>query len=354
MNKKFTTFFAGVIVLSLALVLTTTFFAQQLLFSGVSQDSTEILFDVYPGQTMFTVTNNLENMGLIKNKWLFYQYARLLGANARLKKGEYSLNQTMPADQIISVITSGKSVARNMTIIEGSTIYDVADVIEKLGIASRQDVLILVRDPVFIRQALGETQESLEGYLFPETYKVTKFDTLKDTLMQMTRRFLVVWSEFDAQARAIGWPRHKVITLASIVEKETGHEKDRTIVSSVFHNRIAKKMRLQTDPTVLYGLAVEKGFMPNNISKKDLQTPNRFNTYTIASLPPTPISNPGRMAIMATLNPARTNYLYFVSRNDGTTAFSESLVQHNKSVDKYQRNPKAREGKSWRDLKNKK
>lgn len=351
MNKQIKASLAGLTAFLVAVVITIAFFSHQFLNSGVSDNTTEVLFDVVPNQTMTTVADNLSAANLIKNRWMFFQYARFKGANAKLKKGEYALNQAMTPDQIIAVITSGKSVARNFTVVEGATIFDIADSIEKSGIATKIDFFNLIKDKDFITQVLGEPRESLEGYLFPETYKITKFDTLKEVVTQMVRRFQIVWAEFDAEAKAMGWNRNQVITFASIVEKETGHEKDRTVVSSVFHNRLKKKMKLQTDPTVLYGVAMLKGAMPNNISKLDLITPTRYNSYTNYGLPPTPISNPGRNAIAATLRPANTKYLYFVSRNDGTTAFSESLNQHNNAVNVFQVNPKAREGKSWKDLK---
>jgi UPF0755 protein len=351
LNKQVKASLVGVAVFVVAIAITVAFFSNQFLNSGVSADTTEVLFDVMPGQTMATVSDNLNNAGLVKNHWLFFQYTRFKGANAKLKKGEYALNQSMTPDQIIGVITSGKSVARNFTVVEGSNIFDLASLVEKNGIGTKAEFFKLANDKEFINQVLGEPRESLEGYLFPETYKITKFDTLKDVITQMVRRFQIVWAEFDAEAKAMGWNRNQVITFASIVEKETGHEKDRTIVSSVFHNRLKKKMRLQTDPTVLYGVAMNQGSMPNNITKLDLVTPTRYNTYTNYGLPPTPISNPGRNAIAATLKPATTKYLYFVSRNDGTTAFSESLNQHNNAVNVFQVNPKAREGKSWKDLK---
>ena len=358
MNKKIIAIVGSMTVFILAIVITFLFFSNQFIKTGVSNDKTEILFDVLPNQTMTTVSENLSQLNLIKNKWLFYQYAKIKGANSKLKKGEYSLNQTMTPDEIISVIISGKSVAHNLTVIEGANIFDIAELIEKNKIASKVEFFNLIKDKEFIKQTLGESHESLEGYLFPETYKITKFDTLKEVITQMTKRFLIVWSEFDTEAKKIGWTRNQIIILASIVEKETSFEKDRPLVSSVFHNRLQKKMRLQTDPTVLYGKAMLKisgantgaEYMPNNITKADLSMPTRFNTYVISALPPTPISNPGRAAIAATLKPANTKFLYFVSRNDGTTAFSENLKDHNTAVQNFQVNAKARQGKSWKDL----
>jgi UPF0755 protein len=334
----------------IAVASTVGFFSYQFLGLGPSDDATEILFDVAPGQTMGTVSANLESQKLIKNSWLFSKYSRLKGANTKLKKGEYALNQTMTPNQVLEVITSGKSVMRSLTIPEGKNIFDIADILEKNNYGTKQDFLKLVTDQEFIQSLLGEKLESLEGYLFPDTYKVTKFDSQKEIIQQMTTNFLNVYKEIEPLAKKLNWSRSKLITFASIVEKETGAASDRPIVSSVFHNRLRVNMKLQTDPTVLYGKAMLLGSMPNNITRADLQTPTRYNSYTNYGLPPGPISNPGRDAILAVINPATTKFIYFVSRNDGTTAFSETLGQHNAAVQKYQVNPQSREGKSWRDL----
>jgi UPF0755 protein len=326
------------------------FFGSQFLFSGPATDSTEILFDVLPGQAMTSVASNLESKQLIKNAWLFSKYCRFLGMNTKLKKGEYSLNRSMTPNQVLSVITSGKSVMRSLTIPEGKNIFDIADILEKNGYGPKADFLKLVKDSEFIQNLLGEKLESLEGYLFPNTYKVTKFDTQKEIAQQMVTHFLNVYKTIAPEAEKLNWSRNKLVTFASIVEKETGHSEDRNKVSSVFHNRLKLNMRLQTDPTVLYGKALMLGEMPNNISRADLQTPNKYNTYTNYGLPPTPISNPGRDALLASINPENTKYIYFVSRNDGTTAFSETLIQHNEAVKKFQQTAQNREGKSWKDL----
>lgn len=361
MNKKrnfilsATTFF--VVSVSIAL----TFFSYQFLRTGYSGDSTEVIFDVEPGQTLTAVAQNLENAKLIKNAKLFSWYSRYRGMNSKLKRGEYALNAAMTPDQILSVITSGKSVARNFTVVEGLNMWDIAELLEKHKYGTKQEALSLFRDKVFIQNVLGENLESLEGYLFPETYKVTKFDTQKDIITQMVKRFLTVYAEIQPDLAAFGkthphrlWNRNQHVTFASIVEKETGAKEERPLVSSVFHNRLDKKMRLQTDPTVLYGIAFIKGEMPNNITRLDLVTPTRHNTYTNYGLPPTPIANPGKEALLAALKPMPSKYLYFVSQNDGTHRFSESLEAHNAAVKTFQMDPKARAGKSWRDLNKKK
>lgn len=319
----------------------------------MSPDKTEILFDVSPGATLSQISQELQQKGLIRNSKAFQFYAKSQGLASQLKVGEYALSKNMSPDAMLAVLVSGKSVARAVTIAEGLNIFDVAEIFEKNKIGTREEFLQLVRDPIFIRSLLGEDLPSLEGYLFPETYKVTKFEGTRSVIAQMVKRFLSVWGEFEAQAQQKNWSRHKVITFASIVEKETGASFERPLVSSVFHNRLQKNMRLQTDPTVLYGMAMKMGRMPTNITKSDLLTPTPYNSYTNAGLPPTPIANPGRAAIAATLNPEPSKYIYFVSQNNGTHVFSETLEQHNRAVQQYQLNAKARENKSWRDLKEK-
>jgi UPF0755 protein len=173
--------------------------------------------------------------------------------------------------------------------------------------------------------------------------------TQEEILKAMVKRFQSAWGPNDEQkARELGLTRDQVITLASIVEKETGAPEERPIIAGVFHNRLAKKMRLQSDPTTIYGIwSKYKG----NLHKSDLLDPTPYNTYTVPALPAGPISNPGAEAIRATLNPAVHHYLYFVSKNDGTHIFTGTYEDHSKAVTQFQIDRKAREGKSWRDLK---
>lgn len=341
----------------LSLVLAIGFFSYQFLNSGYSSDAQDVLFDVNPGQSMSEVANNLETAKLIKNAKLFQWYSRYKNMNPKLKRGEYALNAAMTPDQVLAVITSGKSIARNFTVAEGLNMWDIAALLEKNGYGTKQEALDLFRDQTFINSLLGEKLESLEGYLFPETYKVTKFDTQRDIVSQMVKRFLKVYqdiqpeiAEFKKNFPQRKWSRNQLVTFASIVEKETGAKEERPLVSSVFHNRLDKNMRLQTDPTVMYGVALGRGEMPKNITKLDLQTPTKHNTYTNYGLPATPISNPGKEAFLATLKPQSSKFLYFVSHNDGTHQFSENYESHNAAVKTFQLDPKARSGKSWKDL----
>jgi len=175
----------------------------------------------------------------------------------------------------------------------------------------------------------------------------------------MVQRFLKTYKKIRNENRfqvdlAILPNRHSIVTLASIIEKETGAAEERPIISSVFHNRLNKKMRLQTDPTVIYGILDKTGVMTKNIRKKDLREPNKYNTYTFRGLPVGPIANPGKEALLAALQPEPTDFLYFVSRNQGTHVFSKNYRDHTNAVRRFQLNRAARKGKSWRDLKKKK
>lgn len=320
---------------------------------GASSDPSEVIYEISHGKPFNRVSRELEEMGLISNGTLFSVYAKLKGEASRMKMGEYALRRNMTPNEILSIITSGKSIGRFFTVSEGLNIFEIADLYQLGGFGTREDFLSLCRDPDFVKQLLGERHESLEGYLFPETYQVTKFTTTKELLQNMVRRFQDVYRETLRESEISGLNKHQIVTLASIIEKETGAPQERPSISSIFHNRMKKGMMLQTDPTILYGMAIEKGKMVLKISKSDILRPTRYNTYTIRGLPPGPISNPGREALLAAIKPAQTDFLYFVSKNNGTSIFSKDFAAHNRAVQKYQVDAKAREGKSWRDLKKK-
>lgn len=350
MNKKLKIFSFGIGSLLGAVIAVLLFFSYQILWSPISTDTTEIIFEVNPGSNLINISNKLFSYGLIRHSRIFQMYAKFKGQANKFKVGEYSLNRTMTPDQIMAVLVSGKSRTKSITISEGLNLYDIAELFEKHQIGTKAEFNKIVYDPVFIKSLLNENLTSLEGYLFPETYLYSKFDDVKSVITQMVKRFLQVWANIEPMATQLGWTRNQVVTFASIVEKETGAVHERPLVSSVFHNRLQKKMRLQTDPTVLYGMSLKLGKMPNNITKKDLLTPTSHNTYTNFGLPPTPIANPGKDALMATVQPAKTSYLFFVSQNNGTHVFSENIQQHNKAVQDFQLDRKARANKSWRDL----
>ncbi|AFX99831.1 endolytic transglycosylase MltG [Bdellovibrio bacteriovorus] len=326
------------------------YLAYQFTSSRPSDVAQDVVYEVTPGKGFATIAKELEEKGLVKNATFFNLFARFKGDRSKIKVGEYLLRTNMIPAEVLEAITSGKSIARSFTVSEGLSTYEIAELYEKQGFGTAESFMALVRDPALIQSLLGEKADSLEGYLFPETYMLTKYTDTKTLISNMVKRFLYVYNEVMAQAEIKSMTRNQVVTLASIIEKETGAPEERPLISSVFHNRLAKKMRLQTDPTVIYGKAAALGKIVINITRADLQTPTRYNTYVIYGLPPGPIANPGREAILAAVKPQESQYLFFVSQNDGTHVFSEDYKGHQRAVQKFQLDRKAREGKSWRDL----
>jgi UPF0755 protein len=272
-----------------------------------------------------------------------------------MKAGEYQVSASMTPIQILGVVTSGISLSHPITIREGDNLYEVADLLDSEHLAPKSEILRLGKDSDWVQSQLGESESTskarltLEGYLFPDTYNLNKTQTPEEILKLMIRRFKTVWiPEYSKRASELGMTRHQVLILASMIEKETGATEERPRISSVFHNRLQKKMKLQSDPTTIYGIWER---FDGNLHKADLLEPTPYNTYTVAALPAGPISNPGKAAIEAALNPLETEDLFFVSHNDGTHEFTRNFEAHQAAVRKFQLDRKAREGKSWRNLK---
>jgi UPF0755 protein len=263
----------------------------------------------------------------------FYYLARVSRLSQRLQAGEYLFTPGQTPYQILRTLAAGTTVRWAVTIPEGATIYQLADILAAGGWGERELFLKLVRDPEII--ARHEVRaESLEGYLFPDTYQLRRGQDPREIIRLMVERGKQVRQELgDLRNNEMGLSPHQVLTLASIVEKETAVPEERPLIARVFLNRLRLGMRLQTDPTVIYGLIDFNG----NLTRKDLQTPTPYNTYLINGLPPGPIANPGRAAIAAVLHPVADPSLYFVSKNDGTHHFSRDLAEHNRAVLKYQK-----------------
>jgi UPF0755 protein len=306
-------------------------------FLPPEQASREIVVAIPQGQSIAQTAELLEASGAIKSADAFMWAVKIRSKFRRqvnVKAGEQALDPSLSVWETISLLEKGNFKYYPFTVPEGRTMYDVAAAVQGAGLGSADDFLALCRDPAFI-SSLGIQAPTLEGYLFPETYSFPKGTPLKTVVKTMTDQFWKVWAKYEARAAAKNLTPAHVVTLASIVEKETGAAEERPLIASVFYNRLARKMRLQTDPTVIYGL------MPNfngNLTRADLESYSPYNTYVIEGLPPGPIANPGEAAIKAALDPAQGRYLYFVSKNDGTHHFSETLAEHNRMVNRYQRN----------------
>lgn len=327
--------------------------AMRFVGTAASADPTMVVFNVKSGQTLRDVAAQLENESLITDARKFRAYVRIKALGNKVRTGEYALRRNMSPREILRILSSGRSIEYVVTVSEGLNRFEISAIVDRLGIGTRAEFLRLTQDREFIKSVLGQDLPTLEGYLFPETYYVTRASGVRGLVRQMVAKFKESFATVPPAVGseiAVALKPHEIVTLASIVEKETGAPEERPLISSVFHNRMRKGMRLQTDPTVIYGVWVRDGVWNRNISRQDLQTPTAYNTYVIPSLPPGPIANPGLAALMAASRPAKSEFLFFVSRNDGTHVFSRDYSQHRTAVGDYQINRKAREGKSWRDL----
>jgi UPF0755 protein len=250
----------------------------------------------------------------------------------KLRAGEFSVPLGLNPLELIRFLHIAKPVQHRVTVPEGLTMAQIAEIFAKAGWADAAVFLQLCQDGDFIG-SLGLEAGSLEGYLFPETYSLVRGETdERGIISSMVRRFLAVWKESGAKEYR-GLNRHQLLTLASIVEKETGAASERTTIAGVFYNRLRGGMRLQSDPTTIYGIKDFNG----NLTKADLLAETPYNTYVISGLPPGPICNPGKAALEAVLHPADVSYLYFVSKNDGSHQFSKTLAEHNRAVRQHQR-----------------
>jgi UPF0755 protein len=300
-----------------------------------SSGSGEVLVDIPKGSGIRQIKTLLGEHGLIKDDICFLVLVRLMrDYPPKLRAGEFILPRGLTPLELVRFLSNAKPVLHRVTVPEGLTMTQIAELLTKAGWADAAVFLQLCRDKAFIR-SLGLEADSLEGYLVPETYSLVRGETDERRIIStMARRFLAVWQELGAEAADDrGLSRHQLVTLASIVEKETGSAGERSLISGVFRNRLRAGMRLQSDPTTIYGIKDFNG----NLTKADLLAATPYNTYAISGLPAGPICNPGKAALEAALRPAETQHLYFVAKNDGSHHFSRTLAEHNRAVREYQK-----------------
>ena len=305
------------------------------LFSPINSDSKEeIPFVVEKGANLKTIAHQLEEKQLVKHWWSIDLLSRLKESEIRDKiiVGEYKLSPSMTPQQLLDKILSGEVNYYQLTLPEGFSVRDLPKLVADTTLVPANAIQAALDDKGFMSE-LNIQGGSFEGYLFPETYKFTKPIDAKAVITRMVEEGRKRLSnEMLERTIQLGYDVHQIITLASIVEKETGTADDRKRIASVFHNRLRIGMPLQSDPTVIYGISNFSG----NLTKEHLRTPSPYNTYLTTGLPPTPICNPGIKAIEAAIFPEDTDYLYFVAKGDGTSQFSSTLKQHNEAVKKYQ------------------
>ncbi len=290
---------------------------------------------VPPGSNAESIGRSLYAMGLTLHPAVFRVLASSRGVSTELKAGHYALDGPLSLEQILDKLVRGEIVRRALTVPEGRSIAEIAGIARAQGLDG-EAFLAAARDATAIRD-LDPAASDLEGYLFPDTYEVPQSPEAARVLVnRMLQRFRSTLAPLLGRIGERGLSLRQVVTVASIVELETGQAGERARIAAVFLNRLRKGMLLQTDPTVIYAMK-KAGRWNGNIRRDDLLLDSPYNTYRHAGLPPGPIGCPGREAILAVIDPAQTNELYFVSRNDGTHQFSETLADHNRAVNKYQR-----------------
>ncbi|MEI9980829.1 MAG: endolytic transglycosylase MltG [Edaphobacter sp.] len=293
--------------------------------------SSETFVDIAPGTGASAIAAQLERHGIIRSRYgfSFLRFTR----GGTLKAGEYRFDHPAPVGDVYERLVQGYVYTRALVIPEGYNIFDIASAVESAGLGTRGEFLMAARQhPELIAGLLppGSHPESLEGYLFPDTYRFSRNVTALQMLTAMVHRF----RQASAQ---LGLTREDIVptvVMASLIEKEVGQESERPLVAGVFVNRLARSMPLATDPTVIYAALLEDRWR-GTIYASDLQSPNPYNTYKHTGLPPGPICNPGMAALHAALHPAHTDYLYFVSDAAGHTRFSTDLKEHAQQVQAY-------------------
>lgn len=290
-------------------------------------------FSIEPGDSLRNIAQQLTDANILPNAWSFILLAHMTGYNASLKAGEYALTQNLSPLDLLEYLAQGRTKQHAITFLEGWTFSQFRKALdEHPAIRHESDKLSDAK----LLKLIGANEPDTEGIFFPDTYFFTKNSSdltiLKRAYHAMQRHLEIEWL-----ARQKSLPlknSYEGLILASIIEKETGRDSERTRIAGVFINRLRHSMKLQTDPTVIYGMGDK---FDGNLRKIDLQTDHAYNTYTRSGLPPTPIAMPGLASIQAAFNPAATDELYFVARGDGTSHFSSTLEEHNRAVMKYQK-----------------
>ena len=284
------------------------------------------------GAGLAAVAESLYANDVVASPGIFRFYARLSGKERQIPAGTYDIPTGAPVRDVLAVLVRGRPVDRQLVMPEGLMLTEVAVAVERQLGVSADDVLAAARDSTLIAY-LGVPAETLEGYLFPDTYRVPIDVDARGLVRRMIEEFDDRWTPaWDARADSLGLSRHEVVTLASIIEGEVRHDPDRRFVSSVYHNRLRRGMRLQADPTVIYALGRRR-----RLFERDYQTPSPYNTYLIDGLPPGPIGQPSEESLEAALYPAATDLLYFVARPDGHHVFSRTHAEHMRAVTEIRR-----------------
>jgi UPF0755 protein len=299
--------------------------------SPIDKKNVNILVDIPTGSSFLKVTEILNQAGLVKCRVFFYSLAIMKNARRSIRAGEYEFNTSLTPAAMIDKLLRGEIKIHKVIIREDLSLREIAALLDKEKLINKDDFFALSRDEDFL-ESLGVKADSIEGYLFPETYYFDRSMSTRQIMKIMVNQF---WKEITPEmiqrAGDLRFDVHQLVTFASMIGKESGDDEEKPMISAVFHNRLRKKMRLQSDPTAVYDLDNFEG----KIVRSHLRRNSPYNTYIIKGLPPGPIANPGLASLKATLYPAPVNYLYFVSKKDGSHFFSSSLNVHKQAINRY-------------------
>jgi UPF0755 protein len=323
-----------------AILLSIHFYVMLSLATGV-----QTTFTIKSGEGFSSINYRLHKAGIISSPRVFHYYSLLTGNMESFKAGDYELTKDMSTIDIIEKFVDGSAILTKVTIPEGKNMFEIGKILEEKGIVDYKSFVATCRNPEVIK-ILEIDAPSVEGYLFPETYNFAPNTPAQIVVKKMIEQFKFATKGLNFKHPFLN--PHQVINLASIVEKETGAKFERPTIAGVYTNRLIKKMRLQADPTTIYGIYEN---FDGNLRKKHLLQKTDYNTYKMRGLPLGPIANPSLEAIKASLKPEKHDYLYFVSKNDGTHIFTPTYKKHLEAVNYWQKNAARRRGKSWRDLK---
>ena len=293
--------------------------------------------DIPKGAGFFAITQILYREGLVENRPFFWLLALGKKAERTIRAGEYELSGAMTPAQIIAKLVQGEVKVYTVTLPEDITVKEVVERLAAVKLINEKLFMTLAADKSFLA-SLGIAGESIEGYLSPDTYRFDRSMTTREILRTLVREFWrKLTPEMTSRAEEMGMTISEWVTLASMIGKEAMIHAEKPIIASVFHNRLTRGMKLQSDPTAIYHPGI-MGASAKTVRREHLLADTPHNTYRIQGLPPGPIANPGLDSLLAAIHPAKTNYLYFVSRNDGTHHFSANIEEHHRAVSKYQIN----------------
>jgi UPF0755 protein len=338
--KKVLLFLSVLFVLGLALLLSSRIWLKSAINRRQAHGAAQKIITFKPGTGSSEIIATLNREGILASQLPAKLWLRLYTRNQKFKAGDYAFKSPIAPLEVISMLVKGEVATRSFTIPEGYNQWDIARVIAALvglkqpPLANPDNVLVLFKNTDLITDLDPEAKD-LEGYLFPDTYEYTTSTTREQLVEMMVKRFRKVFTPaLEQQAQTLGWNARRVVTFASLIEKEAKVDSERELISSVYHNRLRLGERLACDPTVIYG-ALLLGKYRGKIYRSDLDRPSPYNTYMFSGLPPGPIASPGKRSLTAALNPAQTDYLYFVvdaTKNDGSHKFSATSSEHDRAV----------------------